>query len=251
VKAVILAAGSSTRLYPLTLEKPKCLLDVGGKTLLQHQLDALTECEVSEIVLVIGYLSDLILEAVEQITPSYIVPISAIHNPHYADTNNLYSLWVAREKLIGKPFVCLHADVLFHPGILQKCLESPAEICLVVDRQIREETMKVAISSGRITNVGKAIRPEDVSGTFLGIAKCSAEAGCAVLGEADALVELGQTNVYFTAAIERLIEKGYEVGFSLTDGLPWTEIDFLEDLERARTEIYPILKGTRMNTDEH
>jgi choline kinase len=244
LKAVILAAGSSTRLYPLTLDKPKCLLEVGGKTLLEHQLDALAECDVNELVLVLGYLSDVVLEKIQQIAPA--MPVSVIYNPRYADTNNLYSLWVAREKLMGGPFVCLHADVLFHPSILKKCFEADAEICLVVDRQIREETMKVATASGRVTNVGKAIRPEQVSGTFLGIARCSAEAGRAVLDEADALVQAGQTNVYFTAAIVRLIEKGVEVGFSLTAGLPWTEIDFLEDLEYARTEIYP-----RMNANEH
>jgi choline kinase len=133
----------------------------------------------------------------------------------------------------------LHADVLFHPRILQNCLAAEPEICLVVDQQIHEETMKVAIEAGSVTQIGKGIKPEAISGTFLGIAKCSAIAGQMVLSKAEALVEAGQTNMYFTAAIERLIESGVPVGFSLTDGLPWIEIDVLEELDRARREIYP------------
>lgn len=237
MKAVILAAGSSTRLYPLTLDRPKCLLEIGGKTLLEYQLRALAACQVRELVLVVGYLSQQILQAVEDIRPT--IPLSAVYNRQYATTNNLYSLWAAREKLAGSPFICLHADLLLHPGILEKCPDTERDICLAVDREIHPETMKVAIESGRVTQVGKGITPEAISGTFLGIATCSAEAGRMVLDEVEALVEAKQTRAYFTAAIERLIGRGISVGFWLTDGLPWIEVDFLHDLERARQEIYP------------
>lgn len=237
MKAVILAAGSSTRLYPLTRECPKCLLDVGGTTLLEHQLRALAACHIDEVVVVVGYLSEMIRHAVEQVHVT--VPLTFVHNPDYATTNNLYSLWMARDWLRDSAFVCLHADVLFHPWILQRCLSAEPEICLAVDQQIHQETMKVAIESGRVTQIGKGIEPEAISGTFLGMAKCSAPAGQMVLQETEVLVALGQTQRYFTAAIERLISKGIPVGFSWTDGLPWIEIDFAEELERARREVYP------------
>jgi choline kinase len=239
VKAVILAAGSSTRLYPLTHNVPKCLLEIAGKTLLAHQLAALAACNVDEVVLVVGYLADVIRQALSAVPA--VQSVSLVDNPQYASTNNLHSLWVAREQLRGSPFLCLHADVLFHPQILEGCLHAEHDICLMVDREIHQETMKVAISSGTVVRIGKEIEPEAVAGTFTGIARCSAEGGRMLLEEADALVQAGETGVYFTAAVERLAQRGLAVGFSTTDGFPWIEIDFPEELERARREVYPAI----------
>jgi choline kinase len=237
LKAVILAAGSSTRLYPLTQDRPKCLLDIGGKTLLAHQLEALAQCQVRDVVIVVGYLADRMRQAINAV--QLPLSVSVVHNPQYATTNNLYSLWSAREQLWETPFVCLHADVLFHPQILRQCLAAASDICLAVDREIHEETMKVAITAGTVTQIGKGIKPEAIAGTFLGIAKCSATAGKRVLQAAETLVAAGETMGYFTVAIERVIAQGTPVGFALTDGLPWIEIDVPVELERARQEIYP------------
>ncbi len=239
LKAVILAAGSSTRLYPLTVDTPKCLLEVGGQTLLQHQLDALGTCGVSEVVVVTGYLSHLLVQKIETIKSQYEFGFSFAHNARFAETNNLYSLWTARKQTIGDDFLCLHADVLFHPEILHAGARAADDVCLVADREVLEETMKLKTVGERVTAVGKHVQMAEASGTFLGLAKFSAEGGRRMFAEVERLVEANDTNVYFTAAIERLIADKFPIAASFVENWPWIEIDFAEELVLAREVVFP------------
>lgn len=241
MKAVILAAGRSTRLYPLTLDKPKSLLDVGGKCLLEYQLDALESCGISELIIVTGYLKHLIEEKVEEVRERYSFPVSFVVNPDFAETNNLYSLWSAREQVADSAFLCLHADVLFHPAILRKAARDARNILLVAESEILQETMKLKLDGDRVTGVGKHISMKEASGTFPGIAKFSAYGSRLFFAEAEGLISQGETNAYFTLAIDSLIGKGEKVGASFTGGLPWIEIDFADELADARERILPLL----------
>lgn len=245
MKAVILAAGSSTRLYPVTENVPKCLLEVGGQTLLEHQLDALAELDVGEVVIVTGYLSHLLTEKIEGIKARYPFPFSFAYNARFAKTNNLYSLWMAREHVEGEDFLCLHADVLFHPEILRAGATAGDDVCLIADREVLEETMKLKTEGERVVTVGKHVRVAEASGTFLGLAKFSAEGGRRMFIEAEKLIEANETNVYFTAAIERLIAGGFTVTVRFIENLSWIEIDFPEELDRARTEVFPQIRKAR------
>ncbi|MBA2502060.1 MAG: phosphocholine cytidylyltransferase family protein [Pyrinomonadaceae bacterium] len=238
MKAVLLAAGSSTRLYPLTKNTPKCLLDVGGKTLLEHQLDALADCGVSGMIIVTGYLSQMLEEKLEQIGARYPFKFSFVHNRLYAETNNIYSLWTAREALKDAAFLCLHADVLFHPQILRRGALSSDDVCLIADEEVLEETMKLKVKDNRVIAVGKHVSMEEASGTFLGLVKFSEDGGRRMLAEVERLITENRTKGYFTDAIERMIAGGYRVGVSFTQGLPWIEIDVKEELEQARREVY-------------
>ena len=133
MKAVILAAGRSTRLYPVTEHIPKCLLDVGGRTLLEYQLDAISSAGVDEVVIVTGCQSDLILNKIDDIRASYPFNIATAYNDRFADTNNLYSLWTAKDLLRDQSFWCLHADVLFSAEILKLDPLTSGDICLIAD----------------------------------------------------------------------------------------------------------------------
>jgi choline kinase len=244
LKAVLLAAGRSTRLYPLTLDKPKSLLEVGGKTLLEYQLDALANCGIQELVIVTGYLDHLIETKIKSVQNRYAFAFEFIYNERFAETNNMYSLWTARESLTGGDFLCLHADVLFHPEILRAAANAEGNITLVADREILEETMKLKLndeSENQVASVGKHISMKEASGTFLGIAKFSAGGGRLLFDELDRLVKAGETNAYFTAAVEILIKKNCKVTACFTDGLSWIEIDFPEELSEAEKKVLPML----------
>lgn len=249
MKAVLLAAGRSTRLYPVTVDTPKCLLEIGGKTLLEHQLDAIQSCEVEEIVLVTGYLKHLLEDKISEIAQRYSFKITTIENPRYAETNNIYSLWTVREALRDSAFLVLHADVLFHPKILSTGAGADGDIVLIVDRAVLEETMKVKFDAdGRVLTVGKHVQMSEATGTFLGLAKFSEAGGRALLDEAERLIESGETNAYFTLAVENLIKQNYEARAVLTNNLPWIEIDFPAELEQAKTEIFPLIANTGILT---
>ncbi len=239
MKAVLLAAGSSTRLLPLTENTPKCLLDVGGKTLLEHQLDALAACGVSELIIVTGYLSQMLEEKIEQVGERYPFKFSFVHNALYAETNNISSLWTAREALKDRAFLCLHADVLFHPQILRGGATSSDDVCLIADEEVLEETMKLKVKDRRtVIAVGKHVSMEEASGTFLGLVKFSEEGSHRMFAEVERLIRENRTKGYFTDAIERMIAGGYRVGVSFTQGLPWIEIDVKEELEQACREVH-------------
>lgn len=244
MKAVLLAAGSSTRLYPLTADTPKCLLKVGGQTLLEHQLDALARCAVTEVVVVTGYLSHLIEEKIESFKNRYPFVFSFVSNPRFASTNNIYSLAVAQESLLGHAFLCLHADVLFHPQILQVGARATDDVCLIADREALDETMKLRARGNDVVTVGKHVTMEEASGTFLGLAKFSEEGSHRMFAEVERLIEAGETNLYFTAGIECLIAANFPVRVEFISGLPWIEIDFAEELEHARAQVYDLIQAT-------
>jgi len=234
VRAVILAAGNSTRLAPVSGGKSKELLTVGSKAIIEHQIDLLHECEVIDLVVVVGHCADEVQARVGD-------EVRYIHNPRYGSTNNIYSLWCARAEIVGYETICMHGDVLFHVDTLAKLLARQDDVCLVIDRTPDEETMRVKIEDGRVVGVNKKIPYAGASGTFIGVARFSQQAGYRLVWELDMLVRAGQTGGYFTDAIEAMIKKGESVGFSTTDGLPWVDIDSPEDLRRAREEIYPLL----------
>lgn len=240
MKAVLLVAGRSTRLYPLTLDKPKCLLEVGGRTLLEYQLDALAGCGVTELILVTGYLKHIIEEKIAAIRTRYPFPIKFVFAPDFAQTNNLHSLWAAKDELIDSEFVCLHADVLFHPGILQAAVKDERDLVLVAEPEILQETMKLQLAGDRVTSVGKHISMKEADGTFPGIAKFSAKGSQLLFAEMGTLLE-SDKNAYFTYAVESLIEKGQEVNASFTGSLPWIEIDFAAELVEAEERVLPLL----------
>lgn len=241
MKAVLLAAGRSTRLYPLTLDKPKSLLEVGGKTLLEYQLDAFASCEISEVIIVTGYLNHVIEGKIKELQDLYPFEFEFVYNPRFAETNNIYSLWLAQESVADSDFLCLHADVLFHPEILRTAANCAGDTVLVADREVLEETMKLKLDGERVVTVGKHVRMDEASGTFLGIAKFSAQGGRLLFKELDLLIKAGETNAYFTLAVEALIEKNCEVKAAFTDNLPWIEIDFPKELAQAEEKILLML----------
>ena len=98
---------------------------------------------------------------------------------------------------------------------------------------------------GRVTTVGKHVPMDEASGTFLGLAKFSEAGGREALSEVGALIEAGDVNAYFTLAVENIIKRGGSVSAALTDNLPWVEIDFPEELEQAKRDVYPLIAAAK------
>lgn len=231
--AVLLAAGAGTRLRPLTDTRPKCLLEVGGRPLLDYQLEALMQYGIQDVLVVTGH-------AAEQIVRRYGKRVRTLHDPDYATTNNLHSFWAAREEFAGRDLLCLHADLLFHPDILRPCFESDADVCVVLDRALVEETMKARVENERVVEIGKNIPADRAFGTFLGIARFAPSASARLPVVLDALVrEEKNRNAYFTSCLPALAAEGHRVAYTLTARLPWIEIDVEEDLERAHKRVLP------------
>ncbi|MGB2651229.1 MAG: phosphocholine cytidylyltransferase family protein [Candidatus Omnitrophota bacterium] len=228
MKAVIVAAGRSSRLYPLTLNTPKPLLCVNGKSIVERSISNLRQNGIDEIGVVVGYLREQFFEVLKD-------KVEFIDNPQYDITNNMASLWHAKDFVGGDEFIYLHADIVYHPIILKNCLECVEDIIFMVDKKkCDKEDMKVKVSDNLFVESSKDIPLDEAYGEWIGIAKFSSKGGQALFDEMDKVMADGDIEVYDTHAFTRLAEQGRQMNICHTNELPWVEIDFAEELEKAK-----------------
>jgi len=242
MKALILAAGRGTRIRSAHGERPKCLISFEGEAILDYQINGLFAAGIREIGIVVGYESHQIVRHVQARHRRNLHRITFLDNPAFETTNNIYSLWIAREWLAGNGFMCLNADVLCDPDILIPAVNATAPISVIVDPEWRDETMKVIIRNGRVMKMNKAISLAEFSGTYIGITTFSRSVQLRFFRVLDSLISAGRVNDFFNAAVQQLADKGTHVGFTSTDGLSWAEIDDPADLAFAREHVYPKLR---------
>jgi choline kinase len=243
MKAVILVAGVARRLAPLTDSTHKALLPVGGCSLLDRMLDAVTAAGVEESVLVVGHCQDQVRRAAGSARGA--MRISYVENPDY-QKGSILSLWHAREAMLGDPTLIMDADVLFPERFLTRLIAAPAPSALLLDRGFQDtgEEVKLYAVGDRVVGIGKKFVPEawDVVGEGVGFFKCSAaHAPEYVRLLEESIQETGGANEY-EDALHRLLARA-PVGWVDVTGLPWTEVDFAEDLRRAESEILPKIES--------
>lgn len=241
MKAVILAAGVGRRIHPVTNGLPKCLLPFGGQAILDFQVDSLVQAGITEVAIVVGHGKEHIVDHIARRHPGKWDSITFITNPRFAVTNNIYSLWLAREWVGASDFVCLNADVLYHPQIIVPAVATQADISVIIDREWRNETMKVIIQAGQVLAMSKAISRQDFSGIYIGITTFSQPVCRPLFAAIEALIGEGRVQEFFNVAVEQLIASGTRVSFTETAGLPWAEVDDANDLRFARSVIHPRL----------
>jgi len=232
--AVVLAAGEGTRLHPYTQDRPKCLVEVAGRPLLDRTLDALEAAGFAELVLVTGYREDVLRRFLER--RGGRLRVRCVRNDDYASTNNAYSLWTAREQVAGG-FVLLDGDLLFEPRVLTRVLETAGDAVLAVERRadLGDEEMKVLPGPDvTVAAVNKTMDPRAAIGESIGIARFSAAAAAALWDRLDRQVAAGQRNVYYELAFEALIADGLPFHIGDVTGLLCMEIDTPDDLAAAQ-----------------
>jgi len=237
MKAIILAAGKGTRLDGAAV-KPKCLVEVGGSTLLNRQIETLRASGVRDIVVVIGFGGDSIREHCDN-------EVSFVENVDFAQTSSLYSLWLAREHLSGG-FVVLNSDVLFHPQMLADLLESNhPDALLISDTDLNpmgDEEMKIKLRDRFVVDISKTMNPLHADGENVGIVKFG-PAGAKVLVEyMDELIANGAKKDWAPRAFLEYA-RHHPLHALSTGGLPWIEIDFPEDYRRAVDVVLPQIES--------
>jgi choline kinase len=222
---LILAAGAGTRMENSTT--PKCLLNLDGLSIIEYQLQCFKEFGINDIVMVVGFNSDMIKERVG-------TNVKYVSNLNYKTTNNLYSMWEAHRS-INDDFICIYSDLLFHKEILKNCIDSQSDVCLMVEKKMREETMRVKIQDDRIIQVNKLIPFDNADGNFIGMAKFRKAEKKFLFAEINELIQIGNQQSYYTSAIEKMISKGRLINYAYTAGYPWVDIDTIGELSDAKT----------------
>jgi choline kinase len=234
--AVILAAGSGTRLRPLTDTTPKCLLDVGGKTILARQLERIAEAGITQAVVVTGHLADRVQGHLRDFPPP--IPVLLAPNPDYATTGNCMSVLAARSRAGDQGGIVLcDGDVVLTGGALQRLVAEPAAAALLLDAEtpLAEEEMKALLdASGAVRRLSKELPPAECAGESIGVQKVTGPALSIFWATLEAMRESGDTQGYYEAAFQRMINAGVTFRTVPIGHQEWTEIDDLADLEDAR-----------------
>lgn len=229
--AVILAAGIASRLRPLTNNLPKSLLEVGGKALLQRNLESLKQSGIRRIVLVTGYLHEMIESFVLSLNLG--LDTEFIYNPVFDQTNNNYSLWLSRPALSGQGIILLDADILFDQQILARLLASPHDDALIMraSNHLGHEEIKCELNEdGAVVKIGKHLDPKKSAGESLGIEKFSPSTNARLF---DVLSRRHVHNEFYEASFQEVIDGGARIFAVESGGFPCMEIDTPDDLQAA------------------
>ena len=234
MKAIILSAGQGSRLGHLVDNRPKCLIEFSGRTLLDRQLDTLEANGVHEVVVVTGFHDDLVDDAIARRTGG--PKVRTIFNPFYKVADNTGSLYMAREELSGDCLVW-NGDTLVSRALMAKVVsnERPG-ICVTIDRKdgYDDDDMKVvAADDGRLRAIGKRIS-EGVNAESIGLLAFRS-GGAERFREAieGAMRTSEGTTIWYLRVIHRLAQNG-EVWTLDINGAEWGEVDFPPDVEAAQ-----------------
>lgn len=230
---VILAAGMAKRLRPLTDTKPKCLLKVGDRTLLERTIDAMAATGITELVVVTGYRGEMIREWIN--THRQTLKWTFIDNADYEHNNNIYSLWLAGQVVRGQEFLLMDSDILCDPQAVAEVARQEEPALALNRHELGEEEMKIVVDQdNRITEISKTCRVEDAVGESVGIEKMTAAYSEALYRELDQMIEKeGLIDIFYERAFERLIPQGHTFKVVDTTRFFSYELDTPEDFERA------------------
>ncbi len=227
-KAIILSAGQGSRLLPLTATRPKCLIEVGGRTILDHQLDALFAADVDEVTVVTGYRSEMI----DAHIAARGSKVSTLLNPQWETSSSIYSVWMARAMMSGN-FVLMNGDTVYAPEIIAHAITRAFNgVNLLVDslQQVNLDDMLVAADNDVIRAVGKTLPHDIATHRSLGVVIGRNENG-RYRHMLETLVEAPDGKAQFHHnIIDQLAAQQTVHALPAIDG-HWHEIDRPEDLE--------------------
>jgi choline kinase len=234
MKAIILSAGQGSRLGHLVDDKPKCLIEFNGRSLLDRQLDTLQANGVIEAVVVTGFHDELVNEAVARRSGGPAV--RTVFNPFYKVADNTGSLFMAREELAGDCLVW-NGDTLVSRELMRRVLANAQPgICVTIDRKdsYDEDDMKVVEEGGRLKAIGKRLALDKVNAESIGLLAFRS-GGAEQFREAieRAMRTPEGTTIWYLRVIHQLAQSA-EVSTLDIAGEEWGEVDFPADVENAR-----------------
>lgn len=239
--AIILAAGVGRRLGEAGAGLPKCLLPMGGRTLLRRHLAHLESAGVRRIVVATGFGAEQVCAELEAWPGT--AQVSTVHNPDF-DEGSVVTLWTARQTLRhADEVLVMDADVLYDPEIIHRLVRSTHANCFLLDRDLEpgEEPVKLCVRDGLLVEFRKRVEIEsDYCGESVGFFRFSASAARQLATHVESYVDGNRRQEPHEEAIrDLLLSEPSRFGFEEVTGLPWIEIDFPQDVIRARHEILP------------
>jgi choline kinase len=247
-KVIILAAGSGAGLGAITARHHVCLTDIGGKTILDLQLESLKRNGINEedIIIATGKGEDEIRKYLKG------TEVEMVFNPWHDTTNMMTTIWLARH-LIQKGFIVIYGDIIFEDAILNRVIKNKSDIVLAVEKKMTdEEDEKVCVKDGKVSlHAGygalfepkhKCIPPKDAYGEFIGMAKFNRQGAILLSNEMDEIIIGKKFGTYLVTAFESLVGKGHPLYVEDVTGLVWNDNDTIADIQRSRAMLPQVLE---------
>lgn len=230
MKAIIFAAGMGRRLREYT-EKPKCLLEINGKTLIHRYLEAFQGVGITEVVIVVGYKKEKVIATVSKI--SFSGSVNFIENREY-ERGSILSLWKARDEL-NESVILMDGDVFFEQEVLKKLVKSPFKNCLIMDTtsENRGEEVMAGVKDDKIIALDRGLKGSfDVIGEWVGFMKISKNATVYLKQILTEEIKLQEYEKGYEEVLPELF-KQVDFNYELVDDLFWIEIDFPDDVKKV------------------
>jgi choline kinase len=231
-KAIILSAGKGSRLLPLTADRPKCLIELNGRSLLEWQLDALAAAGIADTVVVTGFRDDLV-DAVAERRQG----VRTLFNPFYHVADNLGSVWMARAEF-DRDTLLLNGDTLVSGPLLERVLgagQGPVAVTIDEKEDYDADDMKVLRDGDRLLRIGKALEAGGYNAESIGLVAFRGEGGRLFIDQVEKMMRQADgTRRWYLRAIDALAQSGADVRTVSIRGEQWQEVDFPEDVEKAK-----------------
>jgi choline kinase len=241
VIGMVLAAGAGRRLRPDTDNLPKALLPVDGETtILDIALRNLAAVGLSEVVVVVGYASQVVADRVADLEKTHSVTLDLVHNDRAEEWNNAYSLWLAREHF-SQGVLLVNGDTV-HPVSVENTLlaarqrDGQPDLILAIDnvKKLADEEMKVVLDErGLLRRITKQMDPAQAHGEYIG-ATLIEPAAAVPLAEALEVTWRRDPGLYYEDGYQELVDRGGDIAVAPIGDVEWVEVDDHRDLRRAR-----------------
>ncbi len=248
MQAIIYAAGIGMRLKSAFGERPKILLEFGGQSLLERHLHRLREVGVAKLTIVCGYQHQMIADALPPLQKRYGMAINTLINRHYTEGSILSlatSIPVLQKLGPREPVLLMDGDVLYPPQFLRRLVDSPHATALLIDRDYStadDDPVLVPIANGRPFDFVKKWQGQaDQIGESIGFFKISPATRTELITLTQIMSVGAGRSASYDDVLRRLVQAG-QFGHEDVTGLPWTEIDFPPDVERAANEVLPAIE---------
>jgi choline kinase len=236
MRFIVLAAGTGSRLRPLTHDTPKCLITVVRQSILERLLEqARSTHRFSEAVVITGYLAEQVADFSHRWSTARSLPVRLVHNERFKETNNSFSLFLARH-LLDEGFVLADGDLVLDPRILARVAASDRS-SLAVDssRALDAEAVKCELDDQRlVVGLSKEIPAHRAAAESIGLSRLDVGDAQAMTRHMTALVQRGEFDEYYERAYQDMLVDGWRPGLIDVAGLGWEEVDDHRDLEHAR-----------------
>ena len=225
MKAIIMAAGVGSRLKQFNGDRPKCLIESNGVSLIKRSVAHLRQRGISDITVITGYKSELIQQELES-------SVRYFHNPFFRVTNSIASLWLAKD-ILCDDVILMNADLYYEIEVLDMAVRQTGLAVMLSDStRIEDADFRFGVMGNRILKTGNKLSDDETDCEYVGIVRIDESFIATFKNRLETMIELGDFSNWWEGVLYKFIDDGIDILHKDVEGAFWTEVDHLGDYDR-------------------